>query len=349
MGRKWRPLSWGMGMGMMAWVGTALSQPADCGELVLEGLWVNPWNASQARLLVSNPTWGWWGYPSWKLADANGVVLGQEQTVYFGIAETSVHDISLAAPWLDAADVPVVLTLYTDFEATEACVFPFTLTPRTFGWTEGGAGDCLPTQAWVQTDGNHVITLTWRDGDSGEVLWTEVLPTELSAGYMAYGEVECLDQGVCLELELAAEAQGVQGWLRLQDPSVPGLFHHEVSFETGADGVGWVGSLDLYGESCGTSGTIAGDAEAGRGPGWSPFPNPGTAAGWSWTCPEPGTLRVFDPAGSCLLSVPVTGQPGPQPFALPLGTPPGVYLLTYISPAGIRHARWTLAAASPLR
>ena len=113
MRRKLLTPGWGMGMAMMSWMGTALAQPAECGDLGLEGLWVNPWNASQARLLVSNPTWGIWGYPSWKLADANGAVLGQEPTVYFGIGETSIHDIPLAAPWLDAADVPVVIKAKT--------------------------------------------------------------------------------------------------------------------------------------------------------------------------------------------------------------------------------------------
>ena len=301
----------------------ALAQ-SDCDGLEVLGLWIDPWDPQVARLLVANSSPEIFDYPQWNLVDAQGTPLGTHETVLFGLPPISDHSFALDAPWTSAADAPVGLSLWTGFGTEQACVFETVLTPRTFAWTGGAAGDCLPVQLSVQTlapvgGGEVVWTATWRDENTGEVLGSESLTLSQSAGYQANSGVFCIDQTRCNQLSLTTSSGDLVGWLQLIDSVHPELWHRSESLNTGPE---WSVVWDLYGEDC--------------GPVSVPDPPQASAA------PAPTERWIHSLSGALLHHERLPGLSDPPalltaPDGLPL--PAGLYLVTTCSPAGCETIR----------
>lgn len=296
---------------------------SDCDGLEILGLWIDPWDPQVARLLVANSSPEIFDYPQWNLVDAQGTPLGTHETVLFGLSSISDHTFALESPWSGTEDVPVDLSLWTGFGTEPACDFATVLTPRTFAWTGGAAGDCLPVRLSVQglapAGEEAVWTATWRDHNTGEVLASEALALTLSAGYQAVSGVFCIDQTRCHQLTLTASSGDLVGWLQLIDSVHPELWHRAETLNAGAE---WSVVWDLYGGDCGPVAVPD-----------PPHASASAAPTERWIHSLSGALLHHERLPA--LSDPPSLLTAPDGVALP----PGLYLVTTCSPAGCTTLR----------
>lgn len=234
------------------------AQSQDCPGLLVEGLWLDPFNSSLVHVLCRNTDFEEiYSYPSWHILDESGTLLGAEEVMYFGIADWSHHVIELSNPWPDnPASVPVQLELWVGFDDALMCSYSLEFVPRELEWTSTGDQGCFPVFCTVfgYVEGAGVeVELDLLDG-SENVLLNADWSTEASNNFWIQSDSLCLSQFECMTLDVSA---GSADYLTvsLSDASHSSwLQHWSHTLDASVAPLDSTFTLDLYGGDCDVSG-----------------------------------------------------------------------------------------------
>jgi hypothetical protein len=275
--------------------GAAAQTPA-CDALQLEGVWLDPFDTSLVRVLVANPTFAEFSYPSWTLRDAAGTVWASEAVTYFGIAEESFHALERMPELPGGSGLPAVLDLYTGFGEVLDCTFDAVWTPRTFSYAGTGPEGCLPVKVRMSAFGvDSPVELAWSLTELGETTPVAAGEVVLDASnvWTVWGEEVCLDQTRCYTLSFATPSANIELAYALGDPERLDALIHWIRFGYADPDVPLTNTyaLDLYGGDC----PVVGVPEVAAAP--VLYPNPGTADGFTVAGLPTDRIVVFDAAG----------------------------------------------------
>ena len=296
----------------------------DCPDLAVLGVWQDPFQPDRIRLISENTSKEvWYDYPGWKMLDAAGNVLAEEQPNLFGLYGVNVHELQWVAPFevpIEAQEV--TLQLWTGFDDALACTVPYAFEARSFEWAGQNSGECLPVrlsfQGYAPPEGTVEVTLAslaW----AGE-FWSATLSVNEGNNWFTYSDSLCLAQEDCYALEVQCNTDSYVH-LTWGDATL-GFPHATWTLESeGTTFTTW----DLYGGDCVTS-----VGETGRAERQLPVAVGGSAvpsAGW-----PAGSYALYDLGGQ---RVSAWSHVEDAPFFAP--ATPGLYLLA--SPDGV-VAKW---------
>jgi hypothetical protein len=91
-------------------------------------LQVNPFNTDEMLILISNPEFQSFNYYGFRVFE-NGVQIGEETVLFFGIGEESTSQIILDQMPEEGEEVTYTLELWTNFFGELACTFEYTGVP----------------------------------------------------------------------------------------------------------------------------------------------------------------------------------------------------------------------------
>ncbi len=312
-----------------------LAQTPACDALDVQACWLDPFDTTLVRVLVANPTFADFSYPSWTLRDAAGTVWAEEETIYFGIGDFSLHTLDRTPELPTDADLPAVLDLYTGFGSELACTQDVTWTPRTFEFAGTGTGGCLPVKVRMNAFGvDGPVELAWSLTEYGESvpLASGSAVLDASSAWTHWGEEVCLDQTRCYTLSFASPSTDLELGYALGDPELQDALIHWISFGFADPGVPVTNTyaIDLYGGDC----PAVGVQEAAV-PQVALYPNPGSADGFTLRGAATDRVVVFDAAGRRLHDAPLgTGRIAATDWS------PGLYHVLHCVDGTCGAARW---------
>ena len=274
-----------------------LAQTPACDALDVQACWLDPFDTALVRVLVANPTFADFSYPSWTLRDAAGTVWAEEAVTFFGIGDYSFHALARMPELPTDADEPAVLDLYTGFGSELACTQDVTWTPRTFEFAGTGTGGCLPVKVRMNAFGvDGPVELAWSITEYGETVPLDGGTATLNAGnaWTQWGEQVCLDQTRCYTLSFATASTDLELAYALADPELEYGLVHWISFGYGEPGVPVTNTyaIDLYGGDCPAVGV-----QEAAAPEVALYPNPGSSDGFTLRGASTDRVVVFDAAG----------------------------------------------------
>ena len=305
---------------------SAVGLAQECPDLAVLGVWQDPFQPDRIRLISENAsTEVWYDYPGWKVLDAAGSVLAEEQPNLFGLYGVNVHDLQWVAPF----EVPVeaqevTLQLWTGFGEALACEVPYTFEARSFEWAGQTTGECLPVrlsfQGYAPPEGTVEVTLAslaW----AGE-FWSNTLSVNEGNNWFTSSDSLCLSQSDCYTLEVDCNTDAYVH-LTWGDATL-GFPHATWTLEAAGT---TVTTWDLYNDDCVTAveegerkeRVLSSTTAGGSVP----------SAGW-----PSGAYGLFDLGGR---QVRAWNHQEGEPFFAP-GLP-GLYLL--LAPDGVA-AKWTI-------
>jgi len=312
-----------------------LAQTPACDALELQGCWLDPFDTSFVRVLVANPTWAEFSYPSWTLRDASGTVWAEEEVTFFGIGDYSLHALARSSELPTEADQPAVLDLYTGFGSELACTQEVMWTPRTFEFAGTGTGGCLPVKVRMNAFGvDGPVELAWSLMELGETtpLDAGTALLDASTAWTHWGSEVCLDQTRCYTLSFATASTDLELGYALGDPELLDPLIHWISFGYAEPGVPVTNTyaIDLYGGDCPAVGV-----QEAAAPEVALYPNPGSADGFTLRGAATDRVVVFDAAGRRLHDAPLgAGQIAATQWA------PGLYHVLRCVDGTCGAARW---------
>jgi len=282
---------------------TGWVQAQPCEDLVVHGVWLDPFDNQKINLLCSNMSFdNIYSYPSWMALDTEGNVVGEEQVMYFGIAGLSFHVMDLAEPWQGGSNpVDFVLELWTGFGDELACTLDWAFHPHELLWTGNGDGGCFPVQVYAYANNleGSALGVNLLDG-AGNTVLSEVLIFDESTGYQDVSSTFCLEQDECYSFALTSTPTetisiGIED---ATDLSAWNMNHWFMGLNQGVVmELDTTIQIDLYGGDCEVM--AVDEASASQ---FEVYPNP--SRGWvGLDLSEDfvgGTARLFDLAGRCL-------------------------------------------------
>jgi hypothetical protein len=234
------------------------AQSQDCSGLLVEGLWLDPFNSSLVHVLCQNTNFEEiYSYPSWHILDDSGTLLGMEEVMYFGIADWSHHIIELSNPWPDDPGSELVeLELWVGFDEALVCSYQMEFVPREWEWSGTGDQGCLPVVCTVfgYAQGAGVdVDIDLLDG-AENVLLNANWSTEASDNFWVQSDSMCLSQFECFTLAVSASAADYLT-VSLSDVSHSSwLQHWTQTLDASSASLDTTFTLDLYGGDCNANG-----------------------------------------------------------------------------------------------
>lgn len=227
-----------------------------CEDLVVHGVWLDPFDNQKINLLCSNMSFeNIYSYPGWKALDTEGNVIADEEVMYFGIGGTSYHVMDLAGPWQGGSDpVDLLLELWTGFGEELACTLNWAFHPQELLWTGNGDGGCFPAQVYAYANNieGSALGVNLLDG-AGNVVLSEVLVFDESTGYQDVSATFCLEQDACYSLALTSTPTEIIT-VGIKDPtelSAWNMNHWLMGLNQGAvTELDTTFQIDLYGGDC---------------------------------------------------------------------------------------------------
>lgn len=250
-----------------------------CEDLVVHGVWLDPFDNQKINLLCSNMSFeNIYSYPGWKALDTEGNVIAEEEVMYFGIGGTSYHVMDLVEPWQGGSDpVDLVLELWTGFGEELACTLNWAFHPQELLWTGNGDGGCFPAQIYAYANNieGSALGVNLLDG-AGNVVLSEVLIFDESTGYQDVSATFCLEQDECYSLALTSTPTEIIT-VGIEDPtelSAWNMNHWLMGVNQGAlMELDTTFQIDLYGGDCEVM-----SVSAPARPDFEVYPNPSTGA-----------------------------------------------------------------------
>ena len=250
-----------------------------CEDLVVHGVWLDPFDNQKINLLCSNMSFeNIYSYPGWKALDTEGNVIAEEEVMYFGIGGTSYHVMDLVEPWQGGSDpVDLVLELWTGFGEELACTLNWAFHPQELLWTGNGDGGCFPARVYAYANNieGAALGVNLLDG-AGNVVLSEVLIFDESTGYQDVSATFCLEQDECYSLALTSTPTEIIT-VGIQDPtefSAWNMDHWLMGVNQGAVmELDTTVQVDLYGGDCEVM-----SVRAPARPEFEVYPNPSKGA-----------------------------------------------------------------------
>lgn len=273
---------------------------SDCSLLEID-MQVNPFNTSEIFIYVSNPSSQSFNYPGFRVFK-DGIQIGEEEVLFFGIANQSTHRVILDPMPLENESVNYTLELWTNFYGDLACQLQYSGIPF-------NSSACFPVMLSIygtNTGSNLQVNIT-EEITNSTVLETDVI---LNSTNPIFSDELCLLPG-CYSCEVVATSGVFSSPIYLDisnqvDGNVSLFYLAEESGQTAMSG-----TFEVW------NGCSVGIEESSKM--YSFYPNP-INAGEHLTLSHTGFAMVYDSRGRLVLSTNHLGS-------LKITLDPGIYLV----------------------
>ena len=245
---------------------------AQCEDVSVLGVHVNPFNMNELILHAFNASESEiFSYPGWRLYDASGVLIAEEQVDLFGIFEHSIHPLNLFEP-LDYSiqSFEGTLELWTGFYDVLACTYDLEVFPWRVDEAVTEPYGCVPVGITLQMSSDEGLSFDISLTDSNAFSVFDQTYT-IEAGFFAvFLGATCLEQEQCYYLSISSKS-GTGTIQYLISDVIEDVFFEYVFDEIGEDEI----LLNPFGQGVcdGSQNTIIDDFEAFSA---IIYPNPAT-------------------------------------------------------------------------
>ena len=177
---------------------------AQCEDVTVLGVHVNPFNMNELILHAFNASESeFFSYPGWRLYDASGVLIAEEEVNFFGFMEHGIHSLNIIEP-LDYSvqSFEGTLELWTGFYDVLECSYDLEVFPWRVDEAISEPYGCIPVGITIQVSSDEGLSLEISLTDSEAISVLEQTHT-LEAGSFVFSlGATCLEQGQCYYLSI---------------------------------------------------------------------------------------------------------------------------------------------------
>ena len=177
---------------------------AQCEDVTVLGVHVNPFNMNELILHAFNASESeFFSYPGWRLYDASGVLIAEEEVNFFGFMEHGIHSLNIIEP-LDYSvqSFEGTLELWTGFYDVLECSYDLEVFPWRVDEAISEPYGCIPVGITIQVSSDEGLSLEISLTDSDAISVFEQTHT-LEAGSFVFSlGATCLEQGQCYYLSI---------------------------------------------------------------------------------------------------------------------------------------------------
>ena len=245
---------------------------AQCEDVSVLGVHVNPFNMNELFLHAFNASESEiFSYPGWRLYDASGVLIAEEQVDFFGISQHSAHSLNLIEP-LDYSiqSFNGTLELWTGFYDVLECTYDLEVFPWRVDEVVTEPYGCIPVGITFQVSSDEGLSFDISLTDSNALSVLEQSYTIEPGNFAVSLGTTCLEQEQCYDLSISSKS-GTGTIQYLISDVIEDVFFEYVFDEIGEDEI----LLNPFGQGgCdGSQNTIIDDFEAFSA---IIYPNPAT-------------------------------------------------------------------------
>jgi len=181
---------------------------AQCEDVSVLGVHVNPFNMNELILHAFNASESEiFSYPGWRLYDASGVLIAEEEVDLFGIFEHSIHSLNLFEP-LDYSvqSFEGTLELWTGFYDVLECAYDLEVFPWRVDEAVTEPYGCIPVGITLQVSSDEGLSLEISLTDSNAFSVLEQTYTIEAGSFAVFLGTTCLEQEQCYYLSMSSES-----------------------------------------------------------------------------------------------------------------------------------------------
>jgi uncharacterized protein (DUF779 family) len=172
---------------------------AQCEDVTVLGVHVNPFNMNELILHAFNASESeFFSYPGWRLYDASGVLIAEEEVDFYGFMEHSIHSLNIIEP-LDYSvqSFEGTLELWTGFFDVLECVYELEVFPWRVDEAISEPYGCIPVEIRIQVSSDEGLSLEISLTDSDAISVLEQTHTLEAGSFVFLLGTTCLEQGQC--------------------------------------------------------------------------------------------------------------------------------------------------------
>ena len=215
---------------------------AQCEDVTVLGVHVNPFNMNELILHAFNASESeFFSYPGWRLYDASGVLIAEEEVNFFGFMEHGIHSLNIIEP-LDYSvqSFEGTLELWTGFYDVLECSYDLEVFPWRVDEAISEPYGCIPVGITIQVSSDEGLSLEISLTDSDAISVFEQTHT-LEAGSFVFSlGATCLEQGQCYYLSINSGSDSGSIQYLISDAI------QDVYFEYVFDEIGLITDSNLY-------------------------------------------------------------------------------------------------------
>jgi uncharacterized protein (DUF779 family) len=177
---------------------------AQCEEVSVLGVHVNPFNMNELILHAFNASESeFFSYPGWRLYDASGVLIAEEEVNFFGFMEHGIHSLNIIEP-LDYSvqSFEGTLELWTGFYDVLECTYELEVFPWRVDEAISEPYGCIPVGITIQVSSDEGLSLEISLTDSDAISVLEQTHTLEAGSFVFFLGTTCLEQGQCYYLSI---------------------------------------------------------------------------------------------------------------------------------------------------
>jgi len=181
---------------------------AQCEDVSVLGVHVNPFNMNELVLHAFNASESEiFSYPGWRLYDASGVLIAEEEVDLFGIIEHSIHSLNLFEP-LDYSiqSFEGTLELWTGFYDVLECAYDLEVFPWRVDEAVTEPYGCIPVGITLQVSSDEGLSFDISLTDSNAFSVLEQTFTIEAGSFALFLGTTCLEQEQCYYLSISSES-----------------------------------------------------------------------------------------------------------------------------------------------
>ena len=233
-----------------------VAQLSACDSMNVPAAFVDLYDPSLMRLAsVNQGMTEFFGYPEWTVLDLEGNIVAEETVNFFGLIDTSWHDLTVVnLPDYGTDSIQTTLQLtYMNAEGEQSCEYSHTLRPWTpsFNLTDA----CVPLRChvWGTQEPGSGFHVEASNPDSSELLFSVDAIADSDGGFSTFSSQPfCIGLAECLELEWSpiGELGEQQVWLHLRPAGLNATAWFSYWFEDLLQSPSGSVLLDAYEPNC---------------------------------------------------------------------------------------------------
>jgi uncharacterized protein (DUF779 family) len=142
-------------------------------------------------------------YPGWRLYNASGVLIAEEEVDFFGFMEHGIHSLNIIEP-LDYSvqSFEGTLELWTGFYDVLECTYELEVFPWRVDEAISEPYGCIPVGITIQVSSDEGLSLEISLTDSDAISVLEQTQTLEAGSFVFFLGTTCLEQGQCYYLSI---------------------------------------------------------------------------------------------------------------------------------------------------
>jgi len=177
---------------------------AQCEDVTVLGVHVNPFNMNELILHAFNASESeFFSYPGWRIYDASGVLIAEEEVNFFGFMEHGIHSLNIIEP-LDYSvqSFEGTLELWTGFYDVLECAYELEVFPWRVDEAVSEPYGCIPVEITMQVSSDEGLSLETSLTDSNAITVLEQTHTLEAGSFVFFLGSTCLEQEQCYYLSI---------------------------------------------------------------------------------------------------------------------------------------------------